>query len=161
TPRTCRPRCAKSGGCSSLEARRAASCTTGRRFTTGSRRCASGASFTASSCERGRCPLPWRVASSPARSARAHSSACTRRRRFPFIHYVNGSAEHLDRALPAHRRYDTIVYSDVIYYFKEAGKRRSLKWIAQHLAPGGLAFIAGWAPGGKYLDRGEFHRLVD
>jgi SAM-dependent methyltransferase len=82
------------------------------------------------------------------------------RRRFPFIRYVTGSAEDLDSTLPDDRDYDTIVYSDVIYYLNEAGKRRSLRWIAEHLAPGGLAFIAGWAPGGKYLDRSEFRRLV-
>ena len=83
------------------------------------------------------------------------------RHRYPFVHYVNGSAEALDAALPDDRTYDTIVYSDVIYYLKEAGKRRSLRWIAEHLAAGGLAFIAGWAPGGRYLDRTEFRRLAE
>jgi SAM-dependent methyltransferase len=81
--------------------------------------------------------------------------------RFPSIRYVEGSATTLDTALPDEETYDTIVYSDVIYYLKERDKRRSLRWIADHLAPGGLAFIAAWTPGRNYLTGPELRRLVE
>ncbi|MBI5420536.1 MAG: methyltransferase domain-containing protein, partial [Deltaproteobacteria bacterium] len=81
--------------------------------------------------------------------------------RYPFITYVQGSADDLPRASGLSPRYDAIVYSDVICYFDEAGKRRSLEWIASRLADDGLAFIAAWCPGGKYLTYDELARLVE
>ncbi len=83
------------------------------------------------------------------------------RRRFPFVDFRRGSAGELARALPQAGRFDAIVYSDVIYYLRERDRRRSLRWIAEHLAPGGLALIAAWTPGGKYLDAAELRRLVE
>jgi SAM-dependent methyltransferase len=82
-------------------------------------------------------------------------------RRFPFINYIRSSADNLTGSLSTAGRFDAVIYSDVIYYLKERGKRRSLRWIADHLAPDGLAFIAAWAPGGKYLDPSELRRLVE
>ena len=83
------------------------------------------------------------------------------RERFPFIEYVQGSAERLPDVVGPFERYDTIIYSDVICYFDEAGKRRSLEWIGGHLADDGLAFIAAWCPGGKYLAHDELERLAE
>ncbi len=83
------------------------------------------------------------------------------RERFPFIEYVQGTAEQLPDAVGPLARYDTIIYSDVICYFDEAGKRRSLDWLGGHLADDGLAFIAAWCPGGKYLAHDELERLVE
>jgi SAM-dependent methyltransferase len=83
------------------------------------------------------------------------------RQRFPFIDYARGSADALENALPEAGRFDAIIYSDVIYYLRERGKRRSLHWIADHLAPNGLAFIAAWSPGGRYLTPSELRRLVE
>ena len=78
----------------------------------------------------------------------------------PHIKFIQGSADRLEQTEASGRRYDAIVYSDVIYYLDERGKRASLEWIAKHLEEGGLAFIAGWSPGGKYLEFDEFKRLV-
>lgn len=82
------------------------------------------------------------------------------KKRFPFITYIKGSADDLAKVIETTERYDTIVYSDVICYLDERGKNRSLKWIADHLEDGGLAFIAAWCPGGKYLTESELERLV-
>jgi SAM-dependent methyltransferase len=78
----------------------------------------------------------------------------------PHINFIQGSADHLEQMEAGERLYDAIIYSDVIYYLDERGKRASLKWIAEHLMKDGLAFIAGWSPGGKYLEFDEFKRLV-
>jgi ubiquinone/menaquinone biosynthesis C-methylase UbiE len=83
------------------------------------------------------------------------------RERHPSIEFVRGSATELDDSPLDGQHFDAIVYSDVINYFRESGKRRSLDWIARHLTDDGLAFIAAWSPGGKYLDRHEFRRLVN
>ena len=80
--------------------------------------------------------------------------------RFPFIDFAQGSAEALERTPADGRKFDAVIYSDVIMYFDEAGKERSLRWIDEHLADGGLAFVAAYAPGGDYLDVPEFRRLV-
>jgi SAM-dependent methyltransferase len=83
------------------------------------------------------------------------------RERFPFIAYHQGSAERLEGTAVDAERYDAIIYSDVICYFDEAGKNRSLKWIAEHLEREGLAFIAAWCPGGRYLSYSELERLTE
>ncbi len=80
--------------------------------------------------------------------------------RFPFIRFLQGSAEALDGVAGLEGPFDAVIYSDVICYFGETGRRRSLAWIAAHLSEGGLAFIAAWCPGGKYLTPGELERLV-
>lgn len=82
------------------------------------------------------------------------------RRRFPFIDFKHGSAADLASVLPDAERFDAIVCSDVIYYLRERHRRRVLRWIADHLEPDGLAFIAAWAPGGRYLDADELRRLI-
>ena len=56
--------------------------------------------------------------------------------------------------------YDTIIYSDVIYYLNDLEKHTSLKWISDHLHKDGLAFIAAWCPGKQYLEYNELWRLV-
>ena len=82
------------------------------------------------------------------------------RKRFPFIEFLAGSADKLDAALPSDRQFDAIIFSDCIYYLDEAGRNSALHWIAAHLAPGGLAFIAGYSPGGDYLTFDEMQALV-
>jgi len=82
------------------------------------------------------------------------------RRRFPFIRFRQGSAGGLDRLDDLADRYDLVIFSDVIYYLDEAGRNASLSWISEHLADGGLAFVAGWCPGGEYLEPDELERLV-
>jgi SAM-dependent methyltransferase len=82
------------------------------------------------------------------------------RRRFPFLRFFQGSAAGLDRIPGLAGRYDLIVYSDVICYLNEADRNASLRWIADHLADDGLAFVAAWTPGGNYLAPDELERLV-
>lgn len=82
------------------------------------------------------------------------------RQRFPAIEFVQGSAGALAQALPGEARYDAVVFSDVIYYLDEAEKHAALRWIAGHLSPDGLGFIAAWCPGGRYLEYDELQRLV-
>ncbi len=79
----------------------------------------------------------------------------------PFIQFIQGSADQLGQCMPPASCYDTIVYSDVIYYLDETGKHASLQWVAEHLAQDGLAFIAGWCPGGDYMTFDEMKRLVE
>jgi SAM-dependent methyltransferase len=83
------------------------------------------------------------------------------RRRFPFIEFSQGSLADLDAALPDAGQFDTIIVSDVLYYLKERERQRAVAWIASHLAPDGLAFLAGWSPGGSYLTVDEFRNLVE
>jgi SAM-dependent methyltransferase len=83
------------------------------------------------------------------------------RERFPFIEWSQGSLADPGAALPDAGRFDTIIVSDVLYYLGERDRRNALGWIADHLAPGGLAFLAGWSPGGRYLTRQEFRNLVE
>jgi SAM-dependent methyltransferase/O-antigen/teichoic acid export membrane protein len=82
------------------------------------------------------------------------------RSRFPALDFLQGSAAHLEETPLDHRRFDAIVFSDVIYYMGEEDRRRSLRWIAEHLEEGGAALIAAWAPGGTYPDFEELERLI-
>ena len=82
------------------------------------------------------------------------------RSRFPFIDFFQGSAARLDETSLNERRFDALVYSDVIYYLSEEDKKRSLRWIAEHLEKDGVALIAAWAPGGAYPDPDELERLI-
>ena len=81
-------------------------------------------------------------------------------RRFPGIRFVQGSADELGRSPVDGDTFDAIVYSDVIAYLDEAGKRGSLRWIADHLAKDGVALVAAWCPGGDYPTPEELERLV-
>jgi SAM-dependent methyltransferase len=83
------------------------------------------------------------------------------RARFPRIEFFSGSASALEQVGIGQRRFDAIVFSDVIYYLEEAARRRALDWIATHLADDGVALVAGWCPGGDYLEPDELARLVD
>lgn len=83
------------------------------------------------------------------------------RARFPFIEFSQGSLADLDAALAGAGEFDTIIVSDVLYYLKERERRQAVAWVANHLAPGGLAFLAGWSPGGSYLTVEEFRNLVE
>lgn len=85
----------------------------------------------------------------------------TGKERYPFIEFHEGSLADPGQALPADARYDTIIVSDVLCYLREHDKQAALRWISEHLEPGGLAFIAGWSPGGRYLNREEFRNLVE
>jgi len=82
------------------------------------------------------------------------------KRRFPYLRFFQGSAAGLDRVPGLTGRYDLIVYSDVICYLKEADRNASLRWIADHLADDGVAFVAAWTPGDNYLAPDELERLV-
>lgn len=79
------------------------------------------------------------------------------KRRYPFIEFLQGCAGKLPEDLSFS---DTIISSDVICYLDEKGKRAHLKWIHNHLNEGGLAFIAAWTPGKKYLTHDELKQLV-
>ncbi len=59
------------------------------------------------------------------------------------------------------RDYDVIVQSDVICYLPDRKRRAAISWIADHLTPHGIALIAAWVPGGRYLTDDELTRLVD
>jgi SAM-dependent methyltransferase len=83
------------------------------------------------------------------------------RARFPSIEFHRGSLAAPDAALPGAARFDTIVISDVLYYLPEHQRRAALAWVGRHLAPGGLAFLAGWSPGGRYMTVAEFRNLVE
>src|SRR5262249_24973468 len=83
------------------------------------------------------------------------------RERFPFIDFVQGSAARLAEAIASEERFDAVIYSDVIYYLDDAAKDRSLRSIAERLTPEGVALIAAWCPGGKYLEPDELRRLVE
>jgi SAM-dependent methyltransferase len=80
--------------------------------------------------------------------------------KYPSINFQEASAKQLDSTVLHKQRFDTIIFSDVIYYLDESAKNHTLKWIADHLTPNGLAFIAAWCPGGKYLEYDELQRLV-
>jgi O-antigen/teichoic acid export membrane protein/trans-aconitate methyltransferase len=82
------------------------------------------------------------------------------RSRFPEIEFREGSADRLATVFDASRRFDAILYSDVICYLDEVGKNASLEWIRDHLSPGGRALVAAWCPGGAYLEPPELRRLV-
>jgi ubiquinone/menaquinone biosynthesis C-methylase UbiE len=78
----------------------------------------------------------------------------------PEVEFVQGSAVQLDHAETLDRRFDAIVFSDVINYFGEGQKTAALRWIASHLHEDGIALIAAWSPGGRYLTADEFRELV-
>lgn len=82
------------------------------------------------------------------------------RERFPFIDFEEGTAEALDKTRAEHSRFDAILLSDVLYYLDEDARRRALAWIGAHLTADGIAFVAGWCPGGDYLTPEETRRLV-
>src|SRR4051812_2063698 len=90
----------------------------------------------------------------------ASAAVAAGRRRHPWITFEVGSAGALERTSAHARRFGAIVYSDVIYYLGGEGRARSLDWIAHHLAPEGVALIAAYAPGGRYLDAAELAELV-
>ena len=83
------------------------------------------------------------------------------RAKHPFINFINGAAQNLKASLPSNRYYDAIIFSDVICYLNERGKNASLKWISEHLCPDGLALVATWCPGNRYLEYDELRRLVE
>lgn len=81
-------------------------------------------------------------------------------RRHPFIEFHRASADALAGSVLDGRRYGAVIYSDVINYLDDAGKASSLEWIADHLRPEGVALIAAWSPGGRYLSVDELEALV-
>lgn len=82
--------------------------------------------------------------------------------RYPFIGFEQGSIEALEATKADSERFDAIIFSDVLYYVDEQGKRTSLRWIAEHLHRDGLAFIAAYCPGtGDYLTPAEMRTLVE
>jgi SAM-dependent methyltransferase len=85
----------------------------------------------------------------------------TARERHPFIEFHQASADDLAATPLDADRFGAIVHSDVIYYLSESARRRSLSWSADHLLPDGVALIAAWCPGGRYLTHGELRRLVE
>jgi SAM-dependent methyltransferase len=82
--------------------------------------------------------------------------------RYPFIHFEQGSIDALERTDADRDRFDAIVFSDVLYYVDDTGRRASLRWIAEHLHRDGFAFIAAYSPGGgEYPSPEEVCTLVD
>jgi ubiquinone/menaquinone biosynthesis C-methylase UbiE len=83
------------------------------------------------------------------------------RQRFPFITFHAASASELDDVTSLKdRSFDLIICSDVIYYLSDAHKNVLLDWIDRHLKADGIALIAAWCPGGKYLTPSEFVQLT-
>src|SRR4051812_19794532 len=78
--------------------------------------------------------------------------------RYPGIDFVCASAANIGTALRG--KYDAVIFSDVIYYLNDQDKHQSLEWIATHLCESGIALIAGWCPGGQYLEIAELRALV-
>ena len=81
--------------------------------------------------------------------------------RYPWIDFMVGSAAELAATPANERQYDAIVCSDVLYYLDHAQRRQAVEWIASHLEPGGVALIAAYCPGGRYLTQDELEVLVD
>ncbi|MGD0452353.1 MAG: methyltransferase domain-containing protein [Solirubrobacteraceae bacterium] len=82
--------------------------------------------------------------------------------RYPFISFEQGSIDALERTDADRQRFDAIIFSDVIYYVDEAGRRTSLRWIAEHLNRDGFAFVAAYSPGGReYTTPQELRTLVE
>ena len=82
------------------------------------------------------------------------------RDRYPFIEFHQGSAADLESSHADGRLYDAIIFSDVIGYLREDEKDRALDWIARHLTEDGVALIAAYSPGARYLTSDELRRLV-
>jgi len=83
-------------------------------------------------------------------------------RRYPFIDFEQGSVDALERTEADREHFDAIIFSDVLYYVDEAGRRASLRWIAEHLHRDGFAFIALYSPGGsEYPTPEEVRALVE
>jgi SAM-dependent methyltransferase len=78
----------------------------------------------------------------------------------PGIEFVHSGAERLADSGLDQRTFDAIVVSDVIYYLAPPDRTRLVAWVREHLAPGGWALIAGWCPGGRYLEPSELRALV-
>jgi SAM-dependent methyltransferase len=82
--------------------------------------------------------------------------------RYPFITFERGSIDALERTGADSEHFDIIIFSDVLYYVDEAAKRASLRWIAEHLRPGGMAFIAAYSPDARgYPTPSEIRTLVE
>jgi SAM-dependent methyltransferase len=81
------------------------------------------------------------------------------RERYPFLEMTRADAGRLYRGGVV-GLYDAIVFSDVINYLREREKHGALRWIGEHLAEDGIAFVAAWSPGGRYLTESEFRRIV-
>ncbi|MBU6447078.1 MAG: methyltransferase domain-containing protein, partial [Verrucomicrobia bacterium] len=82
------------------------------------------------------------------------------KQKHPDIDFFQGSADHLEAIPHLPPQASAILSSDVIYYLDDKGKRAHLDWIADHLRPQGLAFIAAWTPGGDYLTHEELKEWV-
>jgi SAM-dependent methyltransferase len=78
----------------------------------------------------------------------------------PEIQFVHAPAEQLTETPLDGRSFDAIVVSDVLYYLHRRDRIAVLDWVARHLAADGRALIAGWCPGGRYLEADEFRALV-
>jgi ubiquinone/menaquinone biosynthesis C-methylase UbiE len=89
-------------------------------------------------------------------------AVCKGAERYPFIDFEQGSIDALQRTRADGRRFDAIVFSDVLYYVDDAGRRASLRWIAEHLHRDGVALIAAYSPGGReYPTPDEVRALVE
>ena len=78
----------------------------------------------------------------------------------PSLEFLTASAVEMDAVPKLDRQWDGIVFSDVINYFTDQDKGRILRWIAAHLRDDGVALIAAWSPGGKYLSETELRATV-
>jgi SAM-dependent methyltransferase len=80
------------------------------------------------------------------------------RERFPFIRFFQGRADRLEDVVDG--PYDAIIFSDVVCYLDEGAKHRAMRWIADHLSAGGLAFVAAWCSKPPYLSREQLRAVV-
>lgn len=81
-------------------------------------------------------------------------------KKYGHIKFLQGSANQLSLLSALEIKYDTIIFSDVIYYMDGESKRKSLQWIADHLHDDGMAFIAAHCTGSKYLTFEELKILI-
>ena len=90
----------------------------------------------------------------------ARGAVRTGRRRYPRIRFMVGSAAELSSTNADRCRYDAIIFSDVIAYLRHAERIAALAWIDQHLEGDGVALIAAYSPGGRYLSADELCELA-
>lgn len=75
------------------------------------------------------------------------------RAKFPFAEFFCAPAGELP--WQSGQQFDAIVMSDVICHIEDPERHSVLDWIDRHLAPGGVALIAAYAPG-KAIDQGVY-----
>ena len=81
-------------------------------------------------------------------------------RRHPGIRFMQGSAAALEATQADGERYGAVICSDVLYYLPMRQRRDCLAWIARHLTADGVALLAAYCPGGRYMTPDGFRELI-